>query len=350
MSTYRKEKNLVYFTIGGTSGDYVLDINTATFYGVRGKPIKTLPKKTSIINMLHYDNSVLAWAIRYALDYNTLEQFSRYATELLTADRLDSLGVTIRFNSMPLLHFISENFAEVMVYCKEHETKELGGDFERWSLNRQFRKKFARFITPTVTDNMVEWLAREINDATDEEVATCLYYLDKQKLWEFDRNGSFVIGSLRRYIDMCRKMKIPHRRENNFFRVFVETKREYELRKADFDNEIICRNYAKHQNSWQFEHNGFTIVVPTKGSDLIEEGHNMHHCVGGYVSRIVDNDCYIIFIRKTDAVDKCYITCQVFPDGTIGQYFLAYDRNIYTAEDIEFKQALQQHLLATWDM
>ena len=300
--------------------------------------------------MLCYDNSVLAWAIRYALDRNTLDQFARYTTELLTADRLDSLGVTIRFNSMSLLHFISEHFAEVMAYCKEHETKEISGDFERWVMGKQFKKKFTRFISPTVTDGMIQWIARELEDATDEEVATCLYYLDKQKMWEFNEHGHFVLGSLRRYIDLCRKMKIPHRRENNFFRVFVETKREYELRKADYDNEAIRQNYAKHQNSWQFEHNGFTIVIPTKGSDLIEEGHKMHHCVGSYVNNIVDNNCYIIFIRRTDAIDNCYITCQVYTDGTIGQYYLAYDRTIYTKQDIEFKQALQAHLLATWGM
>ena len=350
MSTYRKEKNLVYFTIEGASGEYVLDINTGIFYGVKGKPIKNLPKKTSIINSLYYETSVLAWAIRYALDRNTLTDFARYATELLTADRLDSLGVVIRFNSMSLLNFISKHFAEVMAYCKEHDTKEIGSDFEQWVLGKQFEKKFAKYITPTVTEGMIQWIAREFNDATDEEVATCLYYLDRQKMWEFNENGHFVLGSLRRYIDLCRMMKISHRRENNFFRVFVETKREYQLRKVDFDNEAIRRNYAKHQKSWQFEHNGFTIVVPTKGRDLIEEGHNMHHCVGSYVNNIVDNSCYIIFIRRTNAIDDCYITCQVYTDGTIGQYYLAYDRHIHTAEDFEFKQALQQHLLATWDM
>ena len=74
----------------------------------------------------------------------------------------------------------------------------------------------------------------------------------------------------------------------------------------------------------------------------------MHHCVGSYVNRVVENDCYIVFIRHKDTPDKCYLTCQVYTNGEIGQYYLAYDRRISTAEDRAFKEAFATHLATHW--
>ena len=74
----------------------------------------------------------------------------------------------------------------------------------------------------------------------------------------------------------------------------------------------------------------------------------MHHCVGGYVDRVVEGSTYICFIRHKDTPDECYITCQVHTDGRIGQYFLAYDRHIHTKEDCAFKDAFANHLREVW--
>ena len=75
----------------------------------------------------------------------------------------------------------------------------------------------------------------------------------------------------------------------------------------------------------------------------------MHHCVGSYVNRVLDGDTYICFVRHKDTPDECYITCQVRTDGTINQYFLAYDKRITKDEDREFYTAFQNHLTANWN-
>ena len=74
----------------------------------------------------------------------------------------------------------------------------------------------------------------------------------------------------------------------------------------------------------------------------------MHHCVGGYVQQVVNNDCYIIFVRHKDTPDKCYITAEIYTNGNMGQYFLAYDRRITKDEDKEFYTALRNHIKANW--
>lgn len=70
----------------------------------------------------------------------------------------------------------------------------------------------------------------------------------------------------------------------------------------------------------------------------------MHHCVGGYVEKIVEGNEYICFIHKTNNINKPYITYEVFNNGNIGQYYLAYDRHITTDEDQRFKKQFQKHL------
>jgi hypothetical protein len=75
----------------------------------------------------------------------------------------------------------------------------------------------------------------------------------------------------------------------------------------------------------------------------------MHHCVGGYVNDIIENRCYICFVRKKETPEVPYITCQVYPNGEIGQYYLAYDRWISSAEDREFKSAFQNYLNEVWN-
>jgi hypothetical protein len=132
-------------------------------------------------------------------------------------------------------------------------------------------------------------------------------------------------------------------------REYCETKATYERKKVEYDDKRLRANYEKHKTAFEFSYGDYVVVVPKSGQDIVAEGQNMHHCVGGYVSNVVENSCYIVFIRHKDTPDKCYLTCQVYTNGNIGQYYLAYDRTISTAEDREFKEAFANHLASHWE-
>ena len=123
----------------------------------------------------------------------------------------------------------------------------------------------------------------------------------------------------------------------------------YYLRKTEFDNKKIVENYAKQSKAWEFSFGDYAVVIPTTGQDIVTEGEKMHHCVGSYVDKVVNNTDYICFVRHKDNLDKPYITCEVRTDGRIGQYFLAYDRYISTEEDKEFKKLFAEHLARVWN-
>ena len=118
--------------------------------------------------------------------------------------------------------------------------------------------------------------------------------------------------------------------------------------KTEFDNTALRRNYEAKAKAFTFTFGNYSVVVPTCTKDIIDEGANMHHCVGGYVDRVVSGDTYIVFVRRTDTPDKCYITAQVQTSGKIGQYFLAYDKYISSIEDREFYNAFARHLAENW--
>lgn len=56
----------------------------------------------------------------------------------------------------------------------------------------------------------------------------------------------------------------------------------------------------------------YTIVVPQGIADLQNEGSMQNNCVGYYYNNsIVEGRYHILFVRKTNSIDKSYITCRL---------------------------------------
>ena len=45
--------------------------------------------------------------------------------------------------------------------------------------------------------------------------------------------------------------------------------------------------------------------------ELADEGINLSHCVGDYISRVASGDCYILFLRRKHAPDQSLVTLQL---------------------------------------
>ena len=352
MSSCTKEKNLVTFLIDGTSGKYVFDIETGIFYGIKGNPIKTCPHRSTICNLLQSKQKAEMSNLAFALHdifyrYHQTADYIRRADYFKAADKLDAIG-------MPLLYLSRNEYIDLAKYIKElsawkktHNIEEFHyRSFREWCAYEQARKLLGS-AAEQLTPEMYSEILRRRPQVTAEELHLFAYYLGRGKYWEYHCGD---ITNLLHYLEICQTMEKTPQKVNNFMREFYETKEVYKLRKAEYDNKRIQENYAKHSKAWQFEYGDYTIVLPTCGQDLITEGERMHHCVGGYVDRVVRNDTYIVFVRKKDSLDKCYITCQVHTDGRIGQYFLAYDRYISDTEDKDFYYAFERHLREVWEM
>lgn len=65
---------------------------------------------------------------------------------------------------------------------------------------------------------------------------------------------------------------------------------------------------------------GYMIMAPKDGKDIINEGHKLHHCVGGYLDKVAKGKTVILFVRKLKNPDKPFVTVEVSPEThCIGQ-------------------------------
>jgi hypothetical protein len=177
------------------------------------------------------------------------------------------------------------------------------------------------------------------------------YYYYNQKLYMLrsDRRTGWSsrhgLTYIKLYIEYCKVIGKTPIKTNNFMREFLETQNSYDLWLQLEQDTRFASHYNRYRNNLTFEYGDYTVVLPTKGQDLVKEGVEMHHCVGGYVDKVADGRTLIVFIRHKDTPDQCYITAQINPaDGSLGQYYLAYDKHISKEKDIEFKEKFQEWL------
>ena len=349
MSTYRKDRNNIFFNIDGVNGEYRLDLNSGILYGIKGNPIKTCPKKSAIIDVLWsgsdeaYTN--LRSLLRSMISHNTYTSaYPRYVEALSGAEKIDALGIKGLWCDFEGYVYIGKHIKEFNTYRNERGLEHFHYSYFRKWLNYENAKKTLGSMAEQMTEEMYDRLICDMPNITEEELSVAIYYLVRGKLWEYEGHTRHLAY----YFNYCRAMEIEPQKVNNFMREYCETKANYERKKAEYDDKRLRENYEKHKSAFEFAYGDYVVVLPQSGQDIVAEGQNMHHCVGGYVDRVVENSCYIVFIRHKDTPDKCYLTCQVHTNGEIGQYFLAYDRRISTAEDKAFKEAFATHLATHW--
>ena len=350
MSTYTKEKNVIVITLDNSNGSYRLDINTGIFYGIKGNPVKICPRKNEIRSLFPYYRSDNGNNLGYIIhkmiaDYPSTSAYTRFVTAMQGADKVDALGFPLLCLTREQYEYLGNNIKSLSAWQKENDMEEFSyRSFFRWCEYEKAKKSLGA-VADLLTPDMYYTLTNHSPTITPEEINVCAYYLNRGKYWEYHGGN---VGNLIRYIELCRLLEKAPQKVNNFMREYCETKKTYELRKTEFDNKKMALNYSKHSKAWEFEYGNYKVVIPATAQDIVTEGQKMHHCVGSYVDRVLENDCYICFVRHKDTPDECYITCQVYTDGTIGQYFLAYDHYISSEEDRAFKAAFAEHLAKVW--
>lgn len=350
MANYRKERNIIIINLDNINGEYRLDINTGIYYGIKGNPIQTCPNKKEVRHLFYEnsrrDGSNLANVIKQMMDNcNKTATFKNFIKAMQGADKVDALGIRNLQLFYDEYFYLSENIKWLSAWLKQNNADIFCYNaFQTWCEFEKIRPSLGA-IANQITAPMYMELKNHINNLTVEELGVCFHYLGKGKYWEYHNHS---VNHLTHYIEICRVLGKQPQKTNNFMREYVETEEYYRLRKTEFDNKRMALNYEKHAKAWEFEYGDFVVSIPTCGQDIVTEGQRMHHCVGSYVDRVVNGSTYICFVRHKDTPDNCYITCQVYENGKIGQYFLAYDQYISSAEDKEFKVAFQAHLDEVW--
>lgn len=372
----------------GTTLSYQYDINKNIFIGKSGRQVKTIQNKTTlqyqIRNHLHiasfYDEptekttkSLTLLAFSYALNYSYYP--GNYNEIILKANMLDSLNLDI------VKHLISLNQITSLTSIKKEKIKLFKEWFEnKYAINNNFVFSFSEFLQYI---NLIETLKKypclkDINNLEEqkfliehfyksniysrfgnEEKMVMEYYYIQRQLYKIDflrektiakytMNYYETLERVKEYLEICKKIGINPQKEKDFFRLYKDTLNTYYLYQKEFDNGCLKRHYANQRKAFSFSYGQYEIVIPQNTQDIVKEGQEMHHCVGSYVNKVVNNDCYIVFVRNKNDLTTPYITAEIFTDGRIGQYYLSYDRTITLDEDKEFKEMFQKHLTKNW--
>lgn len=355
------------YTLTDDTKTYTFNINNGLCINTKTNKIVRKPAflKQEILNALHpiyRENDYTEYANMFTALYTILNRYT--ITDIFSAlhPTLSAFFIALDklFNVMPkgykltnasgIEHLSNKDFVKVLNYVREYNDI----DNRRINLNTIIQRIEAEELAADCRNLPIEFIEQhkqileKFCNLDKEYRDIALYYFYNQKLYALRTDkvkyNSYCYGSkyIMTYIECCKIMGKKPIKTNNFMREYIETVMAYDVWCETSKNERFLSHYKRYKDNLTFSYGNYTIVLPTNTQDLVTEGNEMHHCVGGYIDRVANGNTLIVFVRHKDTPNKCYITAEINPsNGKIGQYYLAYDRSISTIEDNEFKQALQ---------
>lgn len=100
-------------------------------------------------------------------------------------------------------------------------------------------------------------------------------------------------------------------RHDQCIEIINEQREQAKIKAKKQENLKVKKRYVETVEKYGMEYKDLMIVVPKAAEDIIKEGHDMHHCVGGYVSNVAQGKTTILFIRKKDNPTQSYYTMEV---------------------------------------
>ncbi len=73
----------------------------------------------------------------------------------------------------------------------------------------------------------------------------------------------------------------------------------------------IQKQFEEMNQRYHFVKYGFAVLLPHTAKEILEEGQNLHHCVGSYVKKVVKRESTILFVRKVGEQGKSLCTIEI---------------------------------------
>lgn len=99
-------------------------------------------------------------------------------------------------------------------------------------------------------------------------------------------------------------------------------------------NEKKFAKEVKKCNKWTYDGKDFAVIAPKIAEDIAVEGITLHHCVKGYIGRVTEGATNIMFIRKSNELDKPFFTVEITNNETIQQVHGFGNRNANTEDGL----------------
>lgn len=151
------------------------------------------------------------------------------------------------------------------------------------------------------------------------------YTLSKKnakKIKEYCEENKVSVADYVDYFKACEKLGYIMNDFTRFPKDFITAHDEATGKVKEEENKELYEKaemtFEKAHENFDYSDENFSIFAPTKALDIVREGQKMHHCVGGYIDKVAEGICTILFVRNNQELDKPLVTVEV-RDGKIIQ-------------------------------
>lgn len=282
--------------------------------------------------------------------------------ELLFADKLASLNMTLYTHSFPTLedvNFVKKNFADFARFRKENFDTEKAVSFD--NVLYQFRINYRRNqLTKYAARDSAEfciledWYKNETFEKEEYKVPYIMYFLN-HGLMDFCRSDKNftdywstrggVISIIEKYFNYCKVLN-REPQKGDIFKQIIEMSQIYQMKKSEIEAEAIAKIKEEFFNKINFSTDDYFVHIPTTAKEFENEAEQMHNCVyRAYLPKVITHNTIIVFIRKKENPSASYITCEInINTGKIEQFLCKFNHTPTDPEDKAFKKLYQEFL------
>lgn len=124
----------------------------------------------------------------------------------------------------------------------------------------------------------------------------------------------------------CKDVNELHRYHNMLIEINIADKETRNKEEQERLNKLAAKLYDQRKEKFEYVDDNFSIVVPEEMNKITKEGVYLHHCVGGYISRVAEGRTNILFLRKNENIDIPFFTIEVNNHNEIIQIHGLYNR------------------------
>lgn len=136
-----------------------------------------------------------------------------------------------------------------------------------------------------------------------------MLYIDHLKTFEALDRVCNLIREIYDYANMMKKISDKFDRyPRHFLTTHTIASRNYNRLKSQFD-ELKFQNRINKSMERTFDN--YVFIYPDNTQDIKDESVSMNNCVSSYISRVINGECDIMFMRYKDSPDKSLVTIEV---------------------------------------
>lgn len=149
-----------------------------------------------------------------------------------------------------------------------------------------------------------------------DEQYECLKDIETQYGGRRYKDTSRVLSDYKDYLNMGALLEYDFKSSCTLFpknlpEAHDQTSKLFNANKIDIFNKAIHTAYKSLLEKYRFTKDGLTLIPPKTAKEIVDEGHNLHHCVHSYVEKVAKGECLILFIRRTDNIKEPFYTLEI---------------------------------------